>query len=223
MTLDERARQAIYDAVVHKSPLSSDILALPGMSSDKVRHFLCNLCAFSQCRYLEVGTWQGSTLLSSMSTQSAECYWVIDNWSEWGQTVPGQPSIREQFMQHYARHMAYPGSKWPEPRIIEQDFKSVSFLPGNSHSISSVNVFFYDGAHDETSQYQALEKALPAMADPFVFIVDDWNHEPARVGTERAISDLGLHAIYHAALPANGNADRELWWNGLGVYVLHRY
>jgi hypothetical protein len=210
MNLDEHVRRSIYKAVTHVSGITDEIVKMPGMSSQKVRHLLNNLCNFEGCRYLEIGTWIGSTLISAIYGHPNICYWAIDNWSEWR----GDENPRDYFMHNFKSTIGT-----PPKNLIEQDFRLVDI---EKAGIKDVNVFFYDGSHGEPEQRAALVHYLPGLAEEFVFIVDDWNEASAKSGTEAAIKELGLHAIYHQVLPAVKKPDEELWWNGLGVYVLKK-
>jgi hypothetical protein len=69
--------KSIENANAKKSQLLSSILNIPGMSNDQNRHFLNNLCSLSNTNYLEIGTWQGSTLISSLyknKKKYSKCY-----------------------------------------------------------------------------------------------------------------------------------------------------
>lgn len=181
-----------------------------GMTSPKVRHLLNNLCNFNGCRYLEIGLWTGSTLIPAIYENSLK-YWGLDNWSEFR----GGEDPRVYFIHNFK---VFFGEE-AVPNILDRDFKTVDF---EKEGISKVNIFFYDGGHTEDDQYQALVHCYPALDAEFVFVVDDWNEEPVRRGTDRAIKDLGLHAIYHQVLPATRKQDLDLWWNGVGVYVFKK-
>src|SRR4051812_30601409 len=63
-------KRAISEADEGRSRISPAALAIEGMSSPKVRHLLNNLCAFDACRYLEVGSYKGSTLCAAMSNNT---------------------------------------------------------------------------------------------------------------------------------------------------------
>jgi hypothetical protein len=65
------------------SKINEDIKQIDGMSGIKTRHFYNNLLSLDDSRYLEIGTWKGSSVCSAMfgNTQKVLC---IDNWSEFG-------------------------------------------------------------------------------------------------------------------------------------------
>ena len=66
LSLIEHVKQSIQNAELGISQLNSKILNLEGMSSDKVRHFLNNICSLEHGNYLEIGVWKGSTFISAL-------------------------------------------------------------------------------------------------------------------------------------------------------------
>jgi hypothetical protein len=56
---------------------------MKGYSGKKTRHFYNNLLSIEDARYLEIGTWKGSTLYSAMYGNKAQITY-IDNWSQFG-------------------------------------------------------------------------------------------------------------------------------------------
>ena len=202
----QHTQDAINRADLHQSKLTSDVLTLPGMSSPKVRHFLNNVTDFPGCRYLEIGCWKGSTLISALYGKRP-IYWVIDNFIDYGGSA-------SEFTANFNKF--FPG----RPNLFQADCFAVDPAALGIHG---VNVYFYDGWHSEESQYKALPHYLPVMADPFVFIVDDWNGEegkPVREGTARAVKDLGLKVLFEHTCPGFGDVSQ--WWNGLWIAVLKR-
>ena len=53
------------------------------MSGLKTRHFYNNLLNFDDARYLEIGSWKGSSVCSAMYNNNAMII-CVDNWSEFG-------------------------------------------------------------------------------------------------------------------------------------------
>ena len=84
-----------------------------------------------------------------------------------------------------------------------------------------VGVYFYDGAHDQNSQFQTISLCEPFLSDK-ALVVDDWRFAPdsqsyAKVGTVRAIAQSKNQWTLLEELPARFNGDLEQWWNGLGI------
>ena len=162
--------------------LPEDLLAMPGYSGRRYREFVNNLVSvgvFTQpVRYLEVGAWQGSTLCSALCGNHVRAT-VIDNWSEFG-------GPREAFFANLDR---WKGGN--EVTVIERDFRTVDFASLGKHE-----VYLFDGPHEEQDQYDGITMAMPALADQFVLIIDDWNWDRVRQGALRAIRDLRLDMSY---------------------------
>jgi hypothetical protein len=187
-----------------QSTLPGEILGVPGYSSPRVRHLLNNLCRFPACRYLEVGSWQGATILSA-SYRNPGGFLAIDNFSEFG-------GPREEFLANRGRWRA-------DCRFEHLDADCWTVAP---RQVGPVNVYFYDGGHAEEDQYRAFSHFEPAFTDPFIAVVDDWNWDRVRFGTQRAFSALGFQslALWQLWSPVQSNLDG--WWNGLLVAVVSK-
>lgn len=198
--LKSRAEAAIRLAELGQSPLPATVLRLEGMSSPKVRHFLNHVTNYDDTRYLEVGCWKGSTLISALYGHKGIKHWAIDN-----------------FCEYHGSEEILRSNCDVELGLTPNFFNADCFaLDPVKEGITDVNVYFYDGWHSEEAQYKALTHFYPSLADNFILIVDDWGGTegiPVRAGTCRAIKDLGLHYIFFAELS-------DGWWNGLLVAVL---
>jgi hypothetical protein len=75
--------RAILNAENHHSKITDEIIRMDGMSGTKTRHFYNNLLDSEDARYLEIGTWKGSSVCSAMCGNKAQVL-CIDNWSEFG-------------------------------------------------------------------------------------------------------------------------------------------
>jgi hypothetical protein len=65
------------------SKITQEILDMDGMSGKMTRHFYNNILNFQDARYLEIGTWKGSSVCSAMYGNNAKVC-CIDNWSQFG-------------------------------------------------------------------------------------------------------------------------------------------
>src|SRR5688572_19504540 len=82
--------QCIENAERGESRLNPEILKINGMSSPKIRHLINNICSYPDFkRYLEVGTWRGSTLLSAANgNKNIELAVGIDDFSQFVEPHP---------------------------------------------------------------------------------------------------------------------------------------
>lgn len=208
-TLISHVQESIALAQQEASKLTDEILAIPGMSSAKVRHLLNNLCSMEDTRYLEVGVWQGSTFISALyDNEGASKHAVaIDNWSEFGGPFP-------EFLAHVLKFL---------PNYEGKFFSADCFTVNKNTSFSQkVNTYFYDGNHSFLSQKKAFTYFNDVLEDVFIAIVDDWNFPEVQKGTRAAFRELKYQILFETVLPARYNGDLENWWNGFYVAVIRK-
>ena len=188
--------------IKNDSKLPDDVLMLHGMSTPNIRNLLNNIVSMDGARYLEVGVWKGATFVSALYGNTPDYACAVDNWSE---------NSKPAFDANVARY-------------ITTEF---SVLTGDSFNVNpekGINIYFYDASHKKEAQYKALEYYYPYLADEFIFIADDYNFEPARIGTQNAIRELRLKILFNKRIgeaPYNEKATSE-WWLGLYVAVLSK-
>jgi len=193
------------------SKLPPEILQMEGMTGTKTRHFYNHLLQIPDARYLEIGTWKGSSVCSAMYGNSAKVL-CIDNWSEFN-------GPKQEFLANFE---TYKGSN--DACFLEKDCFQV-----DTSTLSKFNIFLYDGNHEEASHYKALVHYLPCMEDRFIFIVDDWNWDYVRKGTLDSIETLGLEILYKKSIRLTQDNShtplekaKQTWWNGIFVALLQK-
>jgi len=185
-----------------KSKIDKRILQMEGMSERKTRHFYNNICSMDGARYLEIGTWKGSSLCSAMYGNDITCV-AIDNWSEFG-------GPKGEFIQNYNE---FKGKN--EATLIEKNCWDVDVS-----TIGKFNIYMYDGNHTETSHYEALNYYLPCLDDEFIYLVDDWNFEWIQHGTLASIKDNNCKILYQKEIFTPSNDCNNDWHNGISIFVL---
>jgi predicted O-methyltransferase YrrM len=203
--------KAIYNAEKHISKITEGIKNMDGMSGLKTRHFYNNLLDTTDARYLEIGTWKGSSVCSAMCGNKATVV-CIDNWSEFG-------GPKEEFITNFN---TYKGEN--NASFIEKDCFQV-----DTYTLPKFNIYMYDGNHSKDSHYNALLHYYNCLDNTFIFIVDDWNWRDVREGTFDSIRKLKLDVLYEKEIRLtqdNSHTDqqygRETWWNGIYIAVLHK-
>lgn len=184
--------------------LPKELYEIEGMSSNKGRNFLNQVCKIDDFHYLEVGTWKGSTLIASLFNNQYASAYAIENWSQFG-------DARYSFYDNIGRYL----QRHNRLKVIEGDCFTT---PLNTFE-NLIDIYFYDGAHDLESQERALTYFLPAMANTFLYIVDDWNDLPVVCGTYQAIADLELEIQFMSVLPSRYIRDPEYFWNGMAMFL----
>jgi len=203
---------ALQFAENNQSKLPLEILEMEGMSGKKTRHFYNHLLNFEDARYLEIGTWKGSSVCSAMYGNSANVL-CIDNWSEFG-------GPKAEFLHNFEK---YKGKN--QASFLEQDCFQVDVAKLRN----KFNIFMYDGNHTRDSHYKALLHYYDCLDDEFIFIVDDWNWADVREGTYDAIKKLNIKILYEKEIRLTwDNSDTlqpiatETWWNGIYIGVLQK-
>lgn len=157
-------------------PCPPTLQLIEGMSGQRYRTFINRYVrTISAPRYLEVGSWAGSTATAALYNNcvTAVC---IDNWSLFG-------GPKAAFQANIAKVQS-PAVSF---KFIENDFRQVDFS-----SLGKFNIYLFDGPHEERDQYDGIVAALPALDNPCLLIVDDWNWRGVRLGTFQAIIDSDI-------------------------------
>jgi hypothetical protein len=209
--LKEHVENAFENAEKGKSMVCDGILQIDGMSGKKTRHFYNNLLNMEDARYLEIGTWTGSSVCSAMCGNKARVV-CIDNWSEFG-------GPKDEFLKNFN---TYKGEN--DVTFIEQDCYTVDIS-----QLPKFNIYMFDGNHTKDSHYKALIHYYNCLDDIFVFIVDDWNWKDVRDGTHESLKQLKLEILYEKEIRLTDDEShtpqdiaRESWWNGIYVAILQK-
>lgn len=205
--------ESIQKAYKHDSKLNDDILNLDGMSSAKVRHLLNNLCSLPGACYLEIGVYRGSTFTSALyqNTHTLLDAIAIDNWSE---HQDGINSNKHIFLTTTKKFLNANSFRFFEHDAFTIDIEKISPNP--------ITIYFYDGNHDFQSQKKAFSHYNTIFDDIFIALVDDWNWTGVPQATKQVFKELEYTILFEKELPANGNLDRENWWDGLYIAVIKK-
>jgi hypothetical protein len=210
--LQQHIEAAFEKSEKGESKITDEILKMEGMSGRKTRHFYNNLLNKSDARYLEIGTWKGSSVCSAMCGNKATVV-CIDNWSEFG-------GPKSEFL---ANFNTYKGKN--NAQFIEQDCYTVDIT-----KLPKFNIYMFDGNHTKDSHYKALIHYYNCLDDTFVFIVDDWNWKDVRDGTCDSLKQLQLSVLYEREIktttdgthPPWGSEQQQQWHNGIYVAILQK-
>jgi hypothetical protein len=202
--------KAIFFAELQiKDNIDSDIFCLEGYSSSKIRIFLNNLMSNENCKYLEIGTFKGSTFCSALNNNNPKYSCVIDNFSQFW---TDENSPKYTFINNAQKYIK-----------SEYDFYDIDCFSIDLNNIrEKINVYFYDGDHNENDHYKSLVYFLQALEDEFVYICDDWNWLDVKIGTYRAIRDFNLEIVKSWEFKTDFNGDADEWWNGFYIAILKK-
>ena len=212
-----KINESLLNAQDHKSNVTDRSLKINGLTSEKIKHFLNNLCQQEDTRFLEIGSYRGSTFCSAIENNEIKAV-SIDNWST--------PTINP------ARNVeGWTGTEDPLTDF-KQNIQSVlgkNQVMGFNEDVNNIdlvkmpfkfNVVFYDGDHTYDSTHGFLNKFSSVFEETFVLIIDDWNWEQIKTATEDW-AKTNTTTIYKKEIKTTGE-DPEDFWNGLGIFVLRK-
>ena len=197
--------------------LGKEILEYTGYTGTRTRHFYNNICnsdELKDIKYLEIGTWYGSSSISAVYKNNITGLF-IDNWSQF----EGEPKIFKDSISKFKGDS--------KVHIVENDCWKVDLKKLN---MGPFNVYLYDGGHSELDHFKSLEYYYPVLDDTFIFMVDDWNWPNVRDGTMRAINTLNLKVLFRHEEFISSNdlvnmpnhKGKNTWWNGIGIFLLSK-
>jgi hypothetical protein len=195
--LAAKLQDAWFDAIAMNYKLPDSIRYMEGMSGKKYRYLINNLVgSIDDARYLEIGSWKGSTAASAIYGNKCKAL-CIDNWADflWGLS---KENVRGQF----ETNVRAAAGDTCDFSYLDQDFRTVDYS-----NIGKFNVYMFDGPHSEQDQYDGIAIAQAALDDTFVLVIDDYNGDGVKKGTERALKDLNINVV--AAVEIITRTDQE--------------
>ena len=151
--------------------------------------------------YVEVGSYNGTSLIAAMLGNEERDFVAIDNFTL-------RQGSRAQLEENLAR-FGLAGLA----TVLEGD--AFDLLRNGALGARRVGVYYYDAAHDYEAQLAALQLIEPYLAHTALLVVDDTDWERVR----RATADY-LHQQPRATLLREvGGKERGLphWWEGVQV------
>ena len=225
-TYSKNIMLSLSQALAIDTKIPDWIKFMPGMSGKKYRYLINNLISLTKDpRYLEIGSWTGSTVCSALygNTAKAVC---IDNWI----TFPEEEQVRKFFNTDDQKKTFEINTKKVITEKINFQFIESDFRKVNYKQLGKFNIYCYDALHDRKSQYDGIAIAQPALDDIFILIIDDWNLEEVRKGTFNAFGDLGISVIskidikttQNNAMPKLLHSHYSEWHNGYFIAVCEK-
>jgi predicted O-methyltransferase YrrM len=202
-------------------PFEYDNSILSGLSGKKIISLLRNLAGKilnDRVTYLEVGVYQGLSLLSVADSAPQVEIFGIDNFASFDKEGKNLNIVNERI-----RSMNADNAK-----IINKDYEDALENLADFIGSKKVGLFFVDGPHDYRSQLMCLMLIKPHLASNAVIVVDDSNYRHVRqANRDFLLTNPDFRLIYQTytkAHPANLSGDDKKgaetgWWNGINVIV----
>ncbi len=168
--------------------------------------------------YLEIGVYQGLTLLSVAGACTGLACYGVDNFAYFDPDEKNLGIINN--------HIASLGLH--NVTLINKDYEDALERLTEHIGEREIGVYFVDGPHDYRSQLMCLELALPYLHDHAVIIVDDCNYRHVRqANRDFLVTHPNFKLLFEAytkAHPHNMNeadftAAKEGWWNGVNILI----
>ncbi len=155
--------------------------------------------------YVEVGTYQGTSLLGAMVGNDETEFVAIDDFTF-------REGTRERLETNLLRFGLEP------PTILEGD--AFTLIPTGVLGERVVSVYYYDAGHDYEQQVEGLRMIEPWLAERALLIVDDTDWERVR----RATGDYLASQPAASLLLEVGGREHGLphWWEGMQVIEWRR-
>ena len=168
--------------------------------------------------YLEIGVFQGLTLVSTALEAPELACFGIDNFATLDPDGTNQSIVRER-LDRFGTNNA---------QLIDADFEAA--LDGLDAHLGGrkVAVYFVDGPHDYRSQLVCLLAGLHHLHERAVIVIDDANYPDVRWSTKDFLTGHAdfkmVFDAYSPAHPANMKKEEKVvheagWLNGVQVLV----
>ena len=167
----------------------------------------------NQGAYLEVGVFQGLTLLSVAGVLSKSRAFGVDTFAQFDEDGRNRRLINERIDLNQLKNVS----------MIEHDYEDALEALTEHIGDTKIGLYFVDGPHDYRSQLMCLLLATPFLSESAVIVVDDCNYPWVRLANrDFLISNPSFKLIFEAYMECHpGNMSeqkvalaRKGWWNG---------
>jgi|SRR6056300_1039335 len=211
LKLINHVHKSIEKACNNESQIDDSVLGLEGMSCARTRHLFNNLCSNNVNNYMEVGSYLGSTICSSISNNNLKNAYYFENFSEF-QDRQKKEVLENNIKKHKNKTKIH---------AYYEDF----FTNVKNKGIKNIDLFFYDGQHNQQVQRANLPLSHSCMSDYFIYVVDDWFCKASKpyLMTWDTIIRFNFKVISFTELPHRGMSEKEGFHGGLGIFVIENH
>ena len=218
-------------------PFSSGTYGWAGMSSTKGRHMFSNICKFlgdfEKVKYLEIGTWAGSTLFSILfqNGEKMECATAIDNFSQFQENHPVRNSIDGGLVQMFGegtvKKYGNGDMEFKSSSFQFQFIESHCFELDKEKLLGKYNLYFFDGPHSYEDTKKGFTYYDDVLENNFVVLIDDWNRDYVKKAWEDVSKELNYTIHHEWNLIGDGGIEdnpnhKEDWWDGYYVAIVSK-
>ncbi len=194
---------------------------LTGFSGEKLMHCLqsfTGLLCGADMAYVEIGVYQGLTLLSNAAVNPGVPCFGIDNFAFFNEGRQNLSVVQERM-----RKLDLSNAE-----ILNMDYEAALLSLDRHIGQRRIGVLFVDGPHDYRSQLVPLLLAKRYLADDCAIFVDDANYAHVRQATTDFLRSHDEFALLFEAYTSGHLANLrdeakeqaiKGWWNGVNVIV----
>ena len=187
-----------------------------GLTSPRVLSIINELANKSN-HYLEIGSYIGATATAALLNNNIKIT-CVDSWQQ-QEIFPARDDLDMEFPANdkdafIANIKEVKGDN--DITLFDCDL-----FDSNIEAIKDVDLFFYDGPHEQEITKKAFVYYANSLADKCIVIFDDANHEGVIHGANEGIHESGFDIVYHKMI-LNEIEDYSQWWNGIYITVLQR-
>jgi hypothetical protein len=213
--------KAAIETAITEGLLKEETGVLTGYSGEKLvgcLQRLSDVAISDETCYLEVGVFQGLTLLSVAKAVPNNQVFGIDNFAFFDREGKNYTIVKNRQKE----------LKLENVNLINEDYEDALENLEKHIGEKKVAVYFIDGPHDYRSQLMCLELIKPYLAEHAVILVDDCNYLHVRQANRDFLvtnpSYKLLFESYTNVHPLNlSESEREShkkgWWNGVNIIV----
>jgi hypothetical protein len=202
------------------SKLTLDVMNIHGITSNKIRCFLNNICSIGGT-YLEVGVFRGATFCSAIYGNEVHAI-GLDNFAS--------PNLMPMGVsQKLASYLKQRIDISPQEDFINNvkrfgnpehlDVYKTDYMSFDYTQLPKLDIIFYDGDTRYNDQYNVLKKLLPQFSDKTILIIDDWNWGSGAFG--KICEEENLYIAHQREIFTTGE-DMDDFWNGIGVFLIEK-
>ena len=200
------------------SKLTQDIMDIHGITSNKVRCFLNNICSIGGT-YLEIGVFRGATFCSAIYQNDIHAI-GLDNFASPNLMPMG---VSQKLSTYLKKGIGIP----PQEDFIKNvkqfgnpeqlDVYKTDYTTFDYDQLPKLDIVFYDGDTRFHDQYVTLKKIIPRFSEKTILIMDDWNWNSGAL--EKVIEEENLFVTHRREIYTSGE-DMDDFWNGLGIFLI---
>ncbi len=185
--------------------LKEELLKVEGMSTFAIGYIINKICQSlkSDENYVNIGVWQGFSLIAGMINSNCNIYGV-DDFSEFG--GPKEKFIKNfNLLKNEKKHFFY-----------DCDYKY--FFKSYEKINKSISFYYYDGEHSYKNQYENLIIAKEFFKSGTIILVDDINFKEVESGTKDFIGKYEKDYEILKEIKTSNLHCHPSYWNGLILF-----